>query len=187
MWWVGASAVAEKLCFCLLPGSCCPKDNAVAVPLVLMVLGFDEAVVRAVQRGCGVSLPWTSSKSTFLLGTLLWVALVEQGLGHMDPEFLPASDILWFCLCYHKTHCKWSFPSLSVKEEEGKMLCIPALVILLQPVKPDYCRESWVTTCLCLVLKGQWNLFVLKMQTRILVSVEVRIKGRTDVSFVINS
>lgn len=82
---------------------------------------------------------------------------------------------------------KWSFPSLSVKEEEGKMLCILAVVILLQPVKPDYCRESWVTICLCLVLKGQWCLFVLKMQTPVLVSVEVRIKGRTDVSFVINS
>lgn len=61
MWWIGASAVAELLCFCLLPGCSFPKDNAIAAPLVLMVLDFDGAVV---QRGCGVSLPWTSSEST---------------------------------------------------------------------------------------------------------------------------
>jgi len=42
-----------------------------------------ETLTQVAQRGCGVSSLETSKSC---LGTMLWVSLLEWGLGQMDPE-----------------------------------------------------------------------------------------------------
>ena len=47
-----------------------------------------ETLTQVAQRGCGVSsLETSKSCLDTALGTMLWVSLLEWGLGQMDPEF----------------------------------------------------------------------------------------------------
>ena len=45
-------------------------------------------------RACGLSLETFRPQQDMGLGTLLWVSLLEQGLGQMDPE--GPSYLKWF-------------------------------------------------------------------------------------------
>lgn len=60
-------------------------------------------LVQISKRGCGISfLEISKSCLNVVLGTLLWVSLLEQGVGQMDPDVpsdLSYPVILWFCCC----------------------------------------------------------------------------------------
>ena len=61
--------------------------------------GGDGELAQAAQRGCEVSFMGISkSRLDVVLGTLLWVSLLEQGLGPMNTE-VPANLSHSLILC----------------------------------------------------------------------------------------
>lgn len=57
------------------------------------------------------------------LGTLLWVSVYEQGLNHMDSEFLPASPSPWCCnkskIVQQRYTKKWTWVEMNKKNRGG--------------------------------------------------------------------
>lgn len=92
------------------------------------------SVPLVAQRGCGVSsFEISRSHLDVGLGTMLWVSLLDQGLGQMDPEgpaSLSHAVILWFCdlcapvpesICKAATEPKSCRKDMMVRRPEGIM------------------------------------------------------------------
>ena len=63
------------------------QDRLSKLKEALFCYAGDGALAHFAQRGCGVSFLGDLQKPPGLvLGTLLWVSLLEQGLDQMDPE-----------------------------------------------------------------------------------------------------